>query len=173
MLHTEKYPTPTEVLIEDFQQDQHLDWNIINDGVMGGVSQSAMSITPEGFGKFSGRVSLENNGGFASTRASIKKLDLSESSQIVLRVKGDGQRYSFRIRTDRYFDGVSYKASFDTQAGEWITIQLPYKDFVPTFRGRKVSAPPLTGAQVSQIGFLISDKQEGPFELLIDWIKAG
>lgn len=161
-----------EVLLEDFTPDSHLRWQIINDGVMGGLSDSKMEITEESLGRFSGRVSLQNNGGFASTRALINRVDLSGTEKVILRVQGDGSRYSFRLRTDQNFDGVSYAADFDTQKGEWITVELDYADFTPTFRGRKVRAPELTGENIRQIGILISDKQEGPFELLIDWIKA-
>ena len=40
---------------------------IVNDGVMGGVSQSSLRPDPEGM-FFEGVVSLANNGGFASMR---------------------------------------------------------------------------------------------------------
>ncbi|MBT8330417.1 MAG: CIA30 family protein, partial [Desulfofustis sp.] len=44
---------------------------------------------------------------------------------------------------------------------------------VPVFRGRKLSGvDPVAPEKVQQIGFLISDKQAGPFRLEIDWIKA-
>jgi hypothetical protein len=115
---------------------------------------------------------LDNNGGFASVRALVDQSKLSNTQKIILRVKGDGNRYSFRIRTNQNFDGISYAANFETIKGQWATVELDYADFIPTFRGRRMRAPELQGAQIRQIGFLISDKQEGPFELLIDWIKA-
>jgi NADH dehydrogenase [ubiquinone] 1 alpha subcomplex assembly factor 1 len=161
-----------EILLESFSPDDHLSWRIINDGVMGGLSNSKMDILSEGVGRFSGQVSLENNGGFASTRALVGNFDLSDTEKIILRVKGDGKRYSFRIRTDQYFDGLSYAANFDTVENEWQTIEFNYSDFVPTFRGRRMRAPQLTGNDIRQIGFLISDKQQGSFEILVDWIKA-
>lgn len=43
------------------------DWGIVNDGVMGGVSQSKIRLV-DGKAVFSGIVSTDNNGGFASTR---------------------------------------------------------------------------------------------------------
>jgi hypothetical protein len=30
----------SEIIIEDFSQDHHLHWQVINDGVMGGISES-------------------------------------------------------------------------------------------------------------------------------------
>ncbi len=47
-------------------------WNPINDGVMGGVSSSQMRHDPAGHAVFTGRVSFENNGGFASVRCRQK-----------------------------------------------------------------------------------------------------
>lgn len=161
-----------EITLEDFKADASLQWRIINDGVMGGLSGSRMDILQEEIGRFSGKVSLDNNGGFASTRALVGHIDLEGTEKLIIKVKGDGQRYSFRMRTDQYFDGVSYAAKFETQKDEWSTIELPYTDFIPTFRGRRVRAPELKGSNIRQIGFLIADKQEGNFELLIDWIKA-
>ena len=47
------------------------------------------------------------------------------------------------------------------------------KDFVPTFRGRVLSSePPLDPARVTSVGFLIADKQDGPFQLEVAWIKV-
>ena len=43
-------------------------WFIVNDGVMGGVSESNVSWEPEGFLVFEGILSLDYGGGFASTR---------------------------------------------------------------------------------------------------------
>ena len=91
----------------------------------------------------------------------------------MLRVKVDGNRYSFRFRVDDNFDGMSYRASFDTQKDTWIDVELPFESFFPTFRGRTLrDVGPLNPADIRQLGLLIGDKQEGKFELTIDWIKA-
>ena len=42
------------------------DWTIVNDTVMGGVSQATVTDHPQGGVVFSGTLSLANNGGFAS-----------------------------------------------------------------------------------------------------------
>lgn len=46
-------------------------WRIVNDGVMGGLSSSRVSVNDDKI-IFSGNVSLENNGGFASLRSPLK-----------------------------------------------------------------------------------------------------
>ena len=148
-------------------------WRIVNDGVMGGLSQSQMSVTTEQTGVFQGTVSLENNGGFASVRTEPADFGLAPSKGLELRVRGDGKRYQLRLRTDRDWDGIAYRATFDTADGEWTTIRLDFRDCIPSYRGRPVpSAPVLDPARIRQIGFLISDKQEGSFRLEVGSIKA-
>ena len=162
--------TPTQ--IESFSTPTNLTWRIINDGVMGGISNSKIEILAEDIGQFSGKVSLENNGGFASIRGVLSTLPREAFTKVQIRVKGDGKRYSFRIRTDGAYDKVAYKFDFDTQKDVWETIELPLKDFQPTWRGRQLSnIPPINPTQIRQVGFLISDKQEGAFILQMDWIK--
>lgn len=146
-------------------------WMIVNDGVMGGTSSSRIDLNDSGVAVFSGTVSLENNGGFASTRSVLDQTDLSGHSGIVIRIRGDGNRYQFRVRTSDGFDGVAYRHNFDTEPDIWREIKLPFSDFLPTFRGRILSdVPPLDPSRIAQIGFLIAEKQEGEFRLEIDSI---
>jgi monofunctional biosynthetic peptidoglycan transglycosylase len=147
-------------------------WQVVNDDVMGGVSSSRFSVT-NGVAVLRGELSLENNGGFASVRSLPSRHDLAGCDAFLIRVRGDGHRYKFTARTERVFDSPIYQASFPTKPGEWAELRLPMKDFVPTFRGRVLSGePPLDPAKVTSVGFLISDKQAGPFRLEVAWIKA-
>ncbi len=163
----------SDFILFDFGRDgDYGDWMVINDGVMGGRSTSGMSATDSGYAVFSGKVSLENNGGFASTRSPISIPDMSGFTGVRLRVCGDGHRYRFRIRTDSEFDGVAYQLSFDTVTDKWADIDLPFEQFAPSFRGRPVpEAGPLNPERIRQIGFLIADKQAGPFALKIKSIS--
>ena len=148
------------------------DWQIVNDDVMGGVSRSEFRLS-NGVAVFRGEVSLENNGGFASVRSQPARHDLAGSDAFVIRVRGDRRRYKFTARTSSSFDGAIYQVVFTTKKGEWEEHRLPLTQFVPTFRGRVLSGePPLDPAKVTSVGFLISDKQEGPFRLEVAWIKA-
>ena len=159
-------------LVIDFRDPaQVLGWTPVNDRVMGGVSTSQVLSAADGMA-FSGLVSLDNNGGFASIRALPREYGMTEASLLILRVKGDGQTYKFGIRTDDAFDGVQYQAPFATQSGEWQDIRLPIKDFHPTFRGRTVQAPTLDPACIRVFGLLIADRQAGPFRLVVESIQA-
>jgi len=147
-------------------------WRSIDDVVMGGRSSSGMEIH-DGVAVFSGTVSLENNGGFASVRSAPARYDLSDFDGILVRLRGDGKRYAVRIRTTDAFDDVSYQAKIRPPDGEWREIFLPFSDFQPVFRGRKVRGhPPLDPSQIRAFGLLIADGQQGPFRLEVAWLAA-
>jgi monofunctional biosynthetic peptidoglycan transglycosylase len=148
-------------------------WTSVNDGVMGGISTGGFKRTEQGTLLFSGVLSLENNGGFASVRSPALRQDLAGLEAFVLRVRGDGRRYKFTVRTESGFDTPIYQASFATKRGEREEHRLAFKDFVPPFRGRVLTdVPPLKPAGIASVGLRISDKQAGPFELEVAWIKA-
>lgn len=148
-------------------------WIIVNDGVMGGLSQSEITLSSQGTAVFQGTLSLENYGGFASVRTVPYRLGLQSFDGISLRVRGDGRRYKLRLRTDQYMDGPAYEAEFDTVADTWITVNIPFQDTVPTFRGRQLmSMPQLNGNKIVQIGVMLADKNSGPFRLEMSWIRA-
>ena len=163
-----------EVTIEDFKEGvTSLNWQIVNDSVMGGISTSKMIWVSDDIVKFSGDLSLENNGGFASVRATGRMPSLAESNRIVIRVKGDGRRYQLRLRSGRGWRVPDFSAEFQTQVGEWQTHSFLIADFEPGWRGRKLqNVPPIKPDEIRSLGFLLGDKNPGGFALEIDWIKA-
>ena len=163
----------TDRVLFDFQiATNTAAWQVVNDDVMGGVSTSSFRLT-NGVAVFQGEVSLENSGGFASVRSLPAPHYLAGCEAFVIRVRGDGRRYKFTARTDRSFDTAIYQTVFMTKKGEWKEHRLPLKQFVPTFRGRVLSGEPaLEAVKVTSVGFLIADKQDGPFRLEIAWLHA-
>lgn len=157
----------------DFREDSTSDWIIVNDGVMGGLSQSEFTRSGEGYATFQGTMSLENNGGFASVRALVPSELPSATRTVTLRVRGDGRTFQLRFRTDRRFDGIAYMAEFSTVVGEWLTIEIPISEFRPTFRGwTPPDAPPLDPGEIRQVGLMVADKKAGPFRLDVERITA-
>lgn len=144
-------------------------WRSINDGVMGGLSSGGIVQVDEGL-RFTGKLSLENNGGFSSARRLVGQ-DLSDATGVRLEVRGDGRDYQFRIRQNNRFDGVAWRAMFSTN-DEWQIVEIALDDFIPVFRGRIISeAGPVVASEIQQIGFLLSDKNAGRFELDIRRIE--
>jgi monofunctional biosynthetic peptidoglycan transglycosylase len=95
---------------------------------MGGVSLGDIVAIDNGL-RFHGKLSLENNGGFASVRRLFHG-DLENVRGIRLRVHGDGRRYQFRVRVDDNYDGNSWRHVFDTD-DSWQTVELLIDDFEP------------------------------------------
>lgn len=159
-----------EIMIEDFAEKSLLNWNIVNDSVMGGRSQARMSIK-NNIAEFKGYLSLANNGGFSSVRAYYPN-DLIDINSIVLRVKGDGRKYNFRVRAENN-SWVSYTQSFATEKDTWQEISLSIEDFYPTYRGYNLrNIPKLSESIIREVGLMLSDKVEGNFKIDIDWIKV-
>ena len=163
--------TGKQRIVLDFEKsDSSNDWFVINDGVMGGLSSSSFQVTKTGRAVFSGIVSLQNNGGFASANMKPSQFDLKDSDGIRFRVKGDGKTYKISLKNDDRFNGFSYRFAFSTQKDKWLTLDVPFTSFIPMFMGQTTSAPPVDKSNIKTFGFLISDKQAGPFRLEIDWI---
>ncbi|ALO45943.1 CIA30 family protein [Pseudohongiella spirulinae] len=148
------------------------EWRAVNDDVMGGQSSSLPTVVDDKL-HFSGIISLENNGGFASIR-SQQHLDLSDFSGLTLRVCGDGRRYQFRLYTDATFHDskIAYSMSFNTTADQWQDVTVDFSKLKPVFRGRLLSGPAFDAARVEQIGFLLADKQAGKFHLRVAWMRT-
>ena len=149
-------------------------WYTVNDDVMGGVSTSFVSTDLDKQRlTFSGNLSLENNGGFASIRSQYADYDLSQYDGIALRVRGDGNVYRLRIRTEETGSAISYTAWFETQAGSWQDVYIPFSKMLPLYRGVIVkSAGPIDPASIRSFGLMLADKQQGEFMLEVDWISA-
>jgi NADH dehydrogenase [ubiquinone] 1 alpha subcomplex assembly factor 1 len=148
-------------------------WQPVNDGVMGGVSDGRFRITDRGTMEFTGTLSLENNGGFASVRSRRSDLGLKSDEALVIRLKGDGREYLLNLDVPTLQVAYSYRAAIPTKAGEWAEVRIPLKDCYATSYGQKVpDAGPVDAAKVNSIGFMLGDKKAGPFRLEVAWVKV-
>ena len=146
-------------------------WSIVNDDVMGGISTSYLSVSDEKTLIFYGNLSLENNGGFASSRLRLSRKILAGVKSFSIRIKGDGNSYKMRLSQDNR--RASYSANFNSVDNKWVEVNIPIEDFVPTWRGYTYTDyPPITPERIGSLGLQISDKQEGEFKLEIKYIKA-
>ncbi len=163
----------TRTLYEFEDSDDGPKWLVENDDVMGGVSIGKGEIK-DGSLHFSGKISLENNGGFASLQTADGDWDLHAFTRVVLRVKGDGRTYQFRMATNAKDRGsrIDYQGKFDTKADEFIEVSVPFSKMFPTWRGKTLDGPDLKLDNVRQLRVFLGDGKAGPFELIVDWIKA-
>jgi uncharacterized surface protein with fasciclin (FAS1) repeats len=165
---------PTSKPVADFSDAAAAKkWLSVNDDVMGGVSEGGLRITDDKTLEFSGKISLDNQGGFASIRTRSEDLGLDGYDTITLRVKGDGRTYYLDLRTSGLFAAASYRAALKTQKDTWQEVRIPLKDFEYAAFGRRIAtADLLKASNVQSVGFTLADKQAGPFRLEVAWIRG-
>lgn len=151
-----------------------LSWVVVNDTVMGGVSTGTVEVG-DGALKFTGNLSLERNGGFASIRARTPPGAFAEASALRVWLQGDGRTYAVTLRrSDVPLRAGSYRVPVATTT-EKAVVEIPMSAFRPTSFGRPVpGAPALDTAldRVDSIGFMLADKRPGAFALEIHEVEV-
>lgn len=159
----------SRLLLFDFSStDDWSGWEVENDVVMGGNSSSELERSVEGNAVFKGRVSLENNGGFASVQYHFEPKDIKGYKKAVILLKGDGKEYQFRIKSNLK-ERASYVYTFQT-TGDWQTLEVPLHKMEPVYRGQKMNIPNFSADEIQEVRFLIGNKKEEDFRLEIDKI---
>lgn len=147
-------------------------WMIVNDDVMGGLSNSTAELTDSTL-IFKGTLSLKNNGGFASIRSKMSSLDLSGFTTVKIKFKSSGRNFDLNLATSELYYKPNYKHQFGSTTGVWEIVTLELSDFKQYTMGR-VSGPNIGKKDLEnilRIGIMLSDKKEGPFEIEIDYIE--
>lgn len=161
-------------ILFDFSSAGSIDsWRNIDDVVMGGQSRSQLSWNEEGSMVFAGTLCSDPGSGFASIRSNPDRFDLGQYRGLALQVKGDGLRYKLSLRCEAALDAIAYQASFATEADTDQTLLLPWSAFVASYHGRLLeTAPALDPGQIRSFGFVVANKQSGPFRLEIIRLEA-
>lgn len=166
---------PEAVLLDLDDAGEVASWSTVNDPVMGGMSTSRVTFGNGGL-VFSGSISLQNNGGFASAR-SPQDPDLGRratgAKSLRVRALGDGKTYLLKVGIDG--QRWSYAQRFATEADVRRIYDLPIDGFRPV--GMRLDPEPsapqtLDPSRITQVAVYILDKQQGPFELTISAIDA-
>jgi len=66
-------------------------------------------------------------------------------------------------------DQQAYISYFET-IEEWQTIEIMLSELSPTFRGRKLNMPNFPAEELEEVAFMIGNKVNENFELVIDKI---
>ena len=149
-------------------------WTSVNDTVMGGRSSSDLSWNKQNELVWTGRLSLENNGGFVSIRTQGAKLDWAQYDGLEVVIVGSGRDIQVTAqRRDMVVRAGGYRALIHTEPAGETRIFIPFSAFVLKRFGRQINGPSLVSAlqQVSELGLLIADKREGPFQVTLKSIK--
>lgn len=147
----------------------HLDWRIVNDGVMGGCSHSQLEIQEDSL-LFHGQLSIENRGGFVSVLGRLEH-PLHNLAGFRLDVTGDGRRYQLRLRETDSARHAAWRAFFNTRQTR-AGISVGMDEFNAVMRGQPaIGARPLELTPVRYIGFMLTSRRPGPFELRVHGIE--
>lgn len=162
----------TGILNIDFGAEKDgQNWRIINDGVMGGLSLGQAGLDENSL-LFIGKLSFENNGGFASLRSNRMRLDLKEAAFIEIKYRLDGIKFSFMFEQSARFWQPYYSYPLEMTEGEWVTKIIPVQSLQETrmsnFTGKTFNKD--ESRPFFRIGFISDDKELEQFELEVDYI---
>ena len=145
-------------------------WVVVNDGVMGGRSQGAIT-TETNRMKFTGNI-VTDGGGFSSVRRLLND-GLDESDRLQLRLRTDERRYEVLLTDiDSQAYRVTYYAPLETAGDGWQVVDVSFEGLEARIFGRRVDAPSFQPHKVTTIGIILADGADGEFSLELDWISA-
>jgi hypothetical protein len=150
--------------------DQALSWYRLDDGVMGGQSETIHSTLEGGALHFAGNINT-NGGGFCSIRASIPAGLPANTKAFSLRLRGDGKTYKLTLSDGSKSTFGPSKRSPSWQAdiptnGEEETVIIPISSLKPTWGGGPMSQPSaedrskveFDATAIKEVGFMLSLK---------------
>lgn len=152
----------------DFGQTTQ-NWQVVNDTVMGGRSQSQVKYTNNSV-VFTGTVSLENNGGFASFRSPYGQWDLTSYTTLTIRYRSKGFDMAWTMKDQRPYYMPSFKGKLPNTQGAWSTVTFDLRA-LDAYRLGKPLGYQLSNKELKNIirmGFISNEKRAGDFELEID-----
>ncbi len=136
--------TGSSLLLDDFTRPDgrsqvSTEWEGFTDRVMGGRSDMSARVEESDEGpalRMTGRVSLENRGGFIQVRLPLSEegsMDASEYSGVAVTVRAAGHHYYLHLRTNRTRFPWSHYAQRIPVSEDWKRIELPFAEFEPRY----------------------------------------
>ncbi|WP_050928753.1 CIA30 family protein [Aestuariivita boseongensis] len=113
-----------------------LNWEFVADTVMGGVSTGHVTWDDaHQVARLTGEVSLENDGGFVQMAADLSPerglFDASGFDGIALELRGNGEVYDLRLRTDALSRPWQSFRTEVTAPETWACLHIPFDRFEP------------------------------------------
>lgn len=161
------------ILVEHSETDTQNPWDTVNDGVMGGKSSGGSSLQ-DGVLVFSG-VTNTNGGGFSSIRMDVPRGAMSGADEIRLQMKRDARAYSMTLRTNARSFGrrIAFRGPIEAAPeDEWGTGVLKLSNLEASIWGRSLPNAKFEADEVTEIGLIIYDGEDGPFEMQLKKIEA-
>ena len=165
-------PDAGTLTLYQFRQDSDLrGWAVEDDVVMGGRSQGRFTVNEAGNAIFTGKVSLEDGGGFSSVQYDFGPVDVANYRAVCLGLKGDGKRYQLRVEAAKNARHA-YAFDFDT-SGAWQVVEIPFADMYAIRHGDRLDLPNFPGQTLARLQILIGNEKAETFRLELDriWVK--
>jgi len=172
-----------EILFSFREKFNNSKWRLITDQEIGGYSQASFEWDPQEYAVFKGNISkrlpenkpnITSSGyaGIYSPKIDVSYLDMEKYNTLVVRVNTDGKTYAVGLLKANERQTM-YKSIFTTtKANQWETVEIPLDDFFKIQKGTVVlDLEKMSREDICNIGFIQSERIEGPFELKIDYIK--
>ncbi len=161
------------MVVEHTDEDNQNRWQTVNDGVMGGLSSGGSSLEG-GILTFKG-VTNTNGGGFSSLRLNIPRGALAGAEYLKVHMKRDSRAYSMTLRTNARSIGrrIAFRGPIlGSPEGAWGNGVLPFETLKASIWGRAVPDAVFDPTEAVEIGLIIYDGEDGPFEMQLRRIEA-
>ncbi len=161
------------IVVEHAGEDNQNPWQTVNDGVMGGLSIGGSTLEG-GILAFKG-VTNTNGGGFSSVRLSIPRGALAGAEFLKVHMKKDARAYSMTLRTNARSFGrrIAFRGPIlGSPEGAWDDGIISFETLKASIWGRAVPNAVFDPEEAVEIGLIIYDGEDGPFEMQLKRIEA-
>lgn len=173
----EPVPTPTPspspcTVIDDFDT-VFTGWQVVLDGVMGGLS-NGQAVIEDGEMRVTGTINT-NGGGFVMVRRPIDPIDFDGAATVRIVARADERTYEViaddalpgRLRSVAHFAPLAFEGDGVTQIGTVAFDDLRARSF-----GTPVVDAPFRPDLAVSLGVILSDGVDGQFEIVLERIEA-
>ena len=167
-------PGTCRTLVDFSDPDEFARWDVINDGVMGGLSKGHIEQVDDAL-SFTGTINT-NGGGFTSLRRTLPESAMAGTRWLRIVYSGDARTYEVTLRSDARERGrrIAYRAPLtpEESAGEWSVAVIDLAHLETSLFGQQVDAPAFATQEAHSVGLIIADGIDGDFAMRLQRIEV-
>ena len=167
-------PGTCRTLVDFADPDEFARWEVVNDGVMGGLSKGNIEQAGDAL-SFTGEVNT-NGGGFTSLRRALSEGAMAGARTLRIVYSGDARSYEVTLRSDARERGrrIAYRAPLtpEESEGDWSVAVIELARLETSLFGQTVDAPSFDTEEAHSIGLIIADGVDGSFAMTLKRIEA-